>query len=140
MDKNLDNDIMLQVLDSLNKQVGKRYVFGAEVKKDDSNPQSFDCSELVEWIYELLGRKIPDGAANQYEVSKPINEMQLEPFDLGFLLNPFNGKINHVVIWLGDANGNIVHAKGEAHGIIKESGLMWSKRNKDSFAGWRRFL
>ena len=45
-------------------QAGDRYRFGAEVSKDDPDPEVFDCSELVEWV---CGRfsvepKMPDGS------------------------------------------------------------------------------
>ena len=45
-------------------QAGDRSRFGAEVSKDDPDPEVFDCSELVEWV---CGRfsvepKMPDGS------------------------------------------------------------------------------
>ena len=46
-------------------QRGDRYVFGAETNLNDKNPDTFDCSELVQWAAHQAGVTVPDGTMNQ---------------------------------------------------------------------------
>lgn len=120
--------------------VGKPYVYGCTVLGQDLQPKAFDCAELVKWVFAQMGKEVVDGSYNQFAASQPV-EGDLQPFDLGFLrANNGAGSVNHVVIYLGDPNGNIIHAKGEAHGVVKENAFFWAKRNGASFAGWRRLV
>jgi NlpC/P60 family/Bacterial TSP3 repeat len=48
------------------QQVGVKYQFGAEADMNDSTPQAFDSSELVEWSAHQAGIELPDGSWNQY--------------------------------------------------------------------------
>lgn len=77
-------------------QAGDRYRFGAEVSKDDPDPEVFDCSELVEWV---CGRfsvepKMPDGSwiqalhCQKYGTMTSIDEALHTP---GALLVRFSG-------------------------------------------------
>ena len=102
-------------------QAGDRYRFGAEVSKDDPDPEVFDCSELVEWV---CGRfsvepKMPDGSWIQalhcqaHGTMTSIDEALNTP---GALLFRFSGgqgplpssrpRMAHVAISVGDG----VHA------------------------------
>ena len=102
-------------------QAGDRYRFGAEVSKDDPDPEVFDCSELVEWV---CGRfsvepKMPDGSwiqalhCQKHGTMTSIDEALNTP---GALLFRFSGgqgplpssrpRMAHVAISVGDG----VHA------------------------------
>lgn len=117
----------------LQKQVGKKYIFGHEVKLDDPDPQSFDCSELVEWYYKnCFGIVIPDGSYNQHDACYSVGDFR--PFDLGFLRNAEN-KIFHVGIRYME--GKLIEAKGENYGVVETDAYKFEKYK--SFAGWRRF-
>jgi cell wall-associated NlpC family hydrolase len=41
-------------------QIGDRYVFGAETNLSDANPDTFDCSELVQWAAHQAGVTVLD--------------------------------------------------------------------------------
>jgi cell wall-associated NlpC family hydrolase len=47
-------------------QQGDQYEFGAEADLGDSDPTSFDRSELTQWAAHQAGIEIPDGSAAQY--------------------------------------------------------------------------
>ena len=56
-------------------QKGDAYVFGAETDLDDTNPTTFDCSELTQWAADQAGVTIPDGAMYQYLDLKSQGEL-----------------------------------------------------------------
>jgi cell wall-associated NlpC family hydrolase len=106
-------------------QTGDHYVFGHEVDLNDPNPNTFDCSELVEWSTHQVGVKMPDGAWNQYEFLRkgghmiPVDQAVHTPGALlfSFSSDPDQGhpKANHVAISLGD--GKTIEAKGTQYGV-----------------------
>ncbi len=93
------------------KQNGDRYVFGAEVKLDDKDPNTFDCSELVQWAVHQAGGSIPDGSQNQRAA---VNKMSVAEAARtpGALL--FNG--HHVAISVGDGV-HTIEAMGSKYGV-----------------------
>jgi cell wall-associated NlpC family hydrolase len=114
-----------QFLHTAVAQTGDHYVFGHEVNLDDPNPNTFDCSELVEWSTHQVGVKMPDGAWNQYEFLRkgghmiPVDQAIHTPGALlfSFSSDPDQGhpKANHVAISLGD--GKTIEAKGTQYGV-----------------------
>jgi cell wall-associated NlpC family hydrolase len=121
-------------------QDGDRYVFGARAKLSDSDPDTFDCSELTKWAAHQAGVEIPDGAMYQYLDLK--NKNALMPVDealktKGALLfyfsrepTPGGGRPSkaHVAISLGD--GRTIEAKGTRYGVGE-----FSARNRFNYAG-----
>ncbi|MDP1830283.1 MAG: peptidoglycan-binding protein [Archangium sp.] len=93
------------------KQNGDRYVFGAEVRLDDKDPHTFDCSELVQWAVHQAGGSIPDGSQNQRGATQRIS-VQEAARTPGALL--FNG--HHVAISVGDGV-HTIEAMGSAYGV-----------------------
>ena len=108
-------------------QAGDRYVFGAETSSSDTDPDAFDCSELVQWAAQKAGVDVVDGASNQYLTLKekgmlvPVEQARSIPGALLFSFSsepqPGGGRPStaHVAISLG--NGNTIEARGRAYGV-----------------------
>ena len=92
-------------------QKGDKYVYGAEVKLNDKNPDTFDCSELVQWAVHQAGGSIPDGSQAQRGAVKKISVAEAARTP-GALL--FNG--HHVAISVGDGV-HTIEAKGAKWGV-----------------------
>ena len=107
------------------RQRGDRYVFGHEVRFDDPDPETFDCSELVEWAARRLGVSFPDGSWNQDAAVKhiPVNKAIATQ---GALLFRHRGASGHVAVSLG--NGSTIEARGRAYGVnvFSASGRDWT--------------
>lgn len=106
-------------------QQGKAYVYGAETRISDPNPQAFDCSELVEWAARRAGVSIPDGSINQINAARPmsVEEALRTPGALLFR----SGNPNHIAISLGD--GRTIEARGRRYGvgIFSAEGRGWTR-------------
>lgn len=108
-------------LEAARDQVGDTYIFGAETKLNDPDPDVFDCSELTQWAAHQAGVKIPDGATAQYLYLKqrgmliPVEQGKDTPGALLFSFDreprPGDGRTPgaHVAISLGD--GKTVEAR-----------------------------
>ncbi len=95
-------------------QDGDKYVFGHEVDLNDPNPDTFDCSELVQWACAQAGINIPDGTMNQ----EPYLQQKGAQISLQEAINTPGAllyKDGHVAISLGD--GRTIEAMGSAYGV-----------------------
>ncbi|WP_224366097.1 C40 family peptidase [Hyalangium versicolor] len=106
-------------------QRGDKYVFGAETKLNDPNPDTFDCSELVQWAAHQAGVDVPDGTMNQVPYFKQKGtDISVEKAlkTRGALLY----RPGHVAISLGD--GRTIEARGKAYGvdIFSANGRGWT--------------
>lgn len=117
------------------KQVGKPYNFGVETKLTDPDPQAFDCSELVEWLYAQVGVTVPDGSMNQYEGSEPIKDQHSAQLgDVGFFMHP--GQPTHHVGILWDDKW-VLEARGNPYNkVFLREKAKWDAWHE--FTGWRR--
>ncbi|HEX6401800.1 MAG TPA: C40 family peptidase [Pseudonocardiaceae bacterium] len=79
-------------------QQGTPYVYGGNA------PGGFDCSGLVQWVYNKVGIALPRTAAAQATAGHRVSLSHLQPGDLLFFYQP----VGHVVIYVG--NGKIVEA------------------------------
>lgn len=113
------------------KQIGDRYIFGAEVNLNDENPTAFDCSELVQWAAHRVGvvPEFPDGSWAQEAACKHAN--MLIPIaraidTQGALLFRHRGSDGHVAVSLG--NGSTIEARGRAYGVnvFNATGRDWT--------------
>jgi cell wall-associated NlpC family hydrolase len=100
------------------RQKGDRYVFGAEVKFSDPDPDVFDCSELIEWALNRMSVLFPDGSWNQERYCRDRNT--IVPYTRavrtqGALLFRHRGNDGHVAVSLG--NGSTIEARGKAYGV-----------------------
>lgn len=119
-------------------QSGDHYVYGAEAAPSDPNPDTFDCSELVQWADNRLGGNAPDGSKNQWQwcdhagLGIPVDQAI---HTQGALLFHFDPKDSHVAVSLG--NGNTIEARGKAYGVGSWSavkGRAWT--NAGLMPGW----
>lgn len=104
-------------------QIGKRYVYGAEASVSNSNPGSFDCSELTQWAAGRCGIYLPETVHQQeahcrakrtnIPVSQAVNTY-------GALLFRLKGS-PHVEVSLG--NGRSVGAVSSSYGIREMSAI-----------------
>ena len=83
----------------------------------------YDCSSLVQRLYQTVGIELPGTAAAHgeycYKNAMIINKKELKPGDLIFYSYKENGRfrnISHVAIYVGD--GNMVHAANETRGVV----------------------
>ncbi|WP_224241963.1 C40 family peptidase [Hyalangium gracile] len=106
-------------------QRGDRYVFGAETNLNDKNPDTFDCSELVQWAAHQAGVSVPDGTMNQVpffrQKGTQISVDQALKTRGALLYRP-----GHVAISLGD--GRTIEARGKNYGvnIFNANGRGWT--------------
>ena len=115
-------------VDLLLSQDGDRYIFGHEVRHSDSDPDAFDCSELIEWACARLGvtPRMPDGS--WYQARHVRAHGLLIPVDQAirtrgallfrFSSSPFTGgrpASAHVAVSLG--NGQTIEARSTRHGV-----------------------
>lgn len=92
-------------------QKGDRYRFGAETDLNDANPDTFDCSELVQWAAHQAGVNIADGSWNQKAACKPLSVEEAMRTPGALLFKP-----GHVAISLGD--GRTIEAMGTKWGVV----------------------
>lgn len=86
------------VVDAAVGKVGSPYSWGA------TGPDAFDCSGLMYWAYQQMGKSIPRTSQAQLAGGTPVARGDLRPGDIiGF----YEG-ITHVGMYVG--NGMIVHA------------------------------
>ncbi|HYN94202.1 MAG TPA: transglycosylase SLT domain-containing protein [Pilimelia sp.] len=126
-----DNAALDKFLDVARAQIGDTYVFGAEAKLKDIDPETFDCSELTQWAAHQAGVKIPDGATAQYLHLKerglliPVDQAKDTPGALLFSFDreprPGDGRTPgaHVAISLG--GGRTVEAMNPRKGVLESS-------------------
>jgi hypothetical protein len=105
-------------------QAGDPYVFGAEARLDDNDPDAFDCSELCEWAAFRAGAKFVDGSKRQLEECrrKGTTISVAQGLKLrGALLFRMTGDPTHVAISLGDGSRTI-EAMGRKYGVLITNG------------------
>jgi len=107
------------VLEALG-QVGRPYRYGG------TNPDGFDCSGLVQYVFREAGISLPRSTVEQRDIGERIRLSQLEPGDL--LFYRFKRRpVDHVAIYLGD--GEAIHAPASGRAVIVASVDMpyWKK-------------
>lgn len=96
------------VLDALG-QIGRPYRYGG------TNPDGFDCSGLVQYVYAQQGLELPRTTREQHRAGDEIDLDDAEPGDLLFY-SFGGGRIDHVAVYLG--NGQAVHAPSSGKQVI----------------------
>ncbi len=97
------------VVNKTYEQIGKPYVWGGK------GPNSFDCSGLVQYVYQNAIGVYLEGYTHSLKYSgQPItNQNDLRPGDLIFPYSDFE----HVAIYVG--NGQIIHAPRTGENVKK---------------------
>ena len=96
------------VVDALG-QIGRPYRYGGK------DPEGFDCSGLVQYVFGQSSVGLPRSSREQSDIGHRIDLDDAQPGDL--LFYSFAGrKIDHVAIYLGD--GQAVHAPASGRQVI----------------------
>ncbi|MCG7407145.1 C40 family peptidase [Paenibacillus sp. ACRRX] len=105
------------------KYLGTRYVFGAK----SFQTRSFDCSSLVQYLFNQEGVDLPRTSYEQAKKGTHIKRSALQKGDLIFFSSgrPGKGKITHVAIYAG--NNKILHTFGKP-------GVTYSNLNSDTWS------
>lgn len=109
-------------------QDGDEYIYGVTADATDSDPEAFDCAELVQWAAARAGVEVPTGSWLQYlELKDRGTAMSVEralhtPGALVFSFSeepvPGGGRPSksHVAISLGDGE-NLIEARSSKYGV-----------------------
>jgi cell wall-associated NlpC family hydrolase len=106
---------------------------GAPYRNGGSDPQGFDCSGFVQFVYSQHGVTVPRDVRQQFGVGHDISPQSLEPGDLVFFTTVAPGA-SHVGIAVG--GDQFVHAPSTS-GVVRVENLSsqyWSSR----FVGAKR--
>ena len=80
---------------------------GTPYRLGGANPTGFDCSGLVQYVFDQHGIPMPRVTAQQFEVGQQVDMVDLRPGDLVFFSTIARGP-SHVGIAVG--GGAFVHA------------------------------
>lgn len=100
---------------------------GAPYREGGVDPNGFDCSGFVRYVYEQHGVRMPRLVRDQFRVGKSVDRDRLEPGDLVFFSTVTPGA-SHVGIMIG--GDQFVHAPSEK-GVVRVESLAaqyWATR------------
>lgn len=106
---------------------------GAPYRNGGSDPQGFDCSGLVHYVFTQHGVPMPRDVRQQFGVGQPVDPRALEPGDLVFFSTVAPGA-SHVGIAIG--GDQFVHAPS-GNGVVRVEHLS-SRYWVDRFVGAKR--
>lgn len=95
-----------KVVAASKKYLGVPYQLGADYDRDGS--YKFDCSSFTQKVFADVGISLPRTTSQQASATKRIATSDLKAGDLVFFDTNYDGKMNHVGIYLGD--GKFIHA------------------------------
>lgn len=110
------NQIAQTVIEKAHSYLGVPYVWGG------ATPSGFDCSGLVQYVFNDVGISLPRVANQQESAGEPISFTDLEPGDL--LHFGAKGSTYHIGIYIG--GGEFIHAPkpGDVVKVTKLSHFM----------------
>lgn len=97
-------------------QVGDRYQFGAEADPKDTDPDVFDCSELIQWACAQVGVTFVDGSSNQIAAIAAAG-LEIPVATAASLRGALLWAPGHCGISLGDGT-HTVEARGRKYGVV----------------------
>jgi cell wall-associated NlpC family hydrolase len=108
---------------------------GTPYRNGGTDPSGFDCSGLVQYVFEQHGIALPRDTRRQFEVGSDVDPSSLSPGDLVFFTTVAPGA-SHVGIVIG--GDQFVHAPN-SNGVVRVENLSspyWSSR----FIGAKRVV
>ena len=106
---------------------------GVPYRNGGSDPNGFDCSGLVQWVFAQNGRALPREVREQYRVGREVDADEVRPGDLLFF-DTGTRPASHVGIAIDGES--FVHAPS-SNGVVRierYTSTYWSRR----FVGARR--
>ena len=100
---------------------------GAPYRMGGVDPNGFDCSGFVRYVYRQHGVAMPREVREQFRVGKTVDRRRLEPGDLVFFSTVAPGA-SHVGIMIG--GDQFIHAPSE-RGVVRVENLgaqYWASR------------
>jgi cell wall-associated NlpC family hydrolase len=88
---------------------------GIPYRNGGTDPQGFDCSGFVRYVFAQHGRALPREVQEQYRLGAPVDRAQVRPGDLVFFQTVSRGA-SHVGIALG--GNEFVHAPS-SRGVVR---------------------
>lgn len=106
---------------------------GVAYRPGGAQPDGFDCSGFVQYLYGQQGIRLPRTAADQFDAGTRVSASRIAPGDLVFFRTS-GRRVSHVGVALGD--GTFLHAPnvGQRVRVDHLDDSYWSRR----FAGARR--
>lgn len=107
-------------------ETAKRYL-GVPYRYGGAQPDGFDCSGFVMYVYDRNGLRLPRATADQYRSGRPVSRRALRPGDLVFF-SISGGRISHVGIYMG--GDSFIHApsSGKRVSFARLDNAYWRKR------------
>ncbi len=116
-------DLRKSLLNTASLYLGVPYLWGG------TSPDGFDCSGLVQFVYQKNGLQLPRTSGEQYRAGSEIHPKEALPGDLIFFYGEVRGRVAHVVMYVG--KGQFIHApstgKTVSYSTIKKE-QYWGKR------------
>lgn len=113
------------ILASAQRMLGVPYHYGGA-----SPAVGFDCSGLVQYVYQHAGIQVPRTTGGQFRASLLLPRNALQPGDVIFFNRRGTPRVSHVGIYLG--KGRFIHApsSGKRVSVANLNDPYWQRRYK----------